>query len=356
MNTYSALAVLIFLASTVFMLPLIPALMELQRKSDALPLSVIQQHAGEIKHFADSFRSYIKELEPLLRESLNSAAAVFGTLPDGTDYLVLGRGDQALRLPLNEVDGLCPMLIATSSDLLLPSDITFSRDIYAGGRFTGGTRNRYRAVLGEKQVQLSANSRVMRWVHAVGDFQADPGCELNGRISSDQHIRLQNSCSFQRLNAPKIEIGEAGKTDLPSATGSRDRAGWGSTRRLLHDGNFEIPAGEVFLGNLVVRGVLRIGSGARVQGSVKGDKGVILEAGVAVEGSLMSAGKMRIGANCDIHGPVIAEHNLVIASGTRCGATDQHTTVSAPWIDVEEGVMVFGTLWARERGQVVGKS
>ncbi len=356
MNTYFALAILIFLAGTVFMLPLVPALVELHRKSDALPLSVIQQHAGEIRHFADSFRSYIKGLEPVLRQSLNSEAAVFGSFPDGTDYLVLGRGDQALRLPLKEEDGLCPMLIATSSDLLLPSDITFSKDIYAGGRFIGGAKNRYRAILGEKEVHLSTESRVMRWVHAVGKFQADPGCELNGRISSDHHIRLQSGCSFQRLNAPQIETGETGKADLPSVTVSRDRAVGASTRRLLHDGNFEIPAGEVFLGNLVVRGVLRIGSGARVQGSVKGDKGVVLEAGVAVEGSLMSASKMRIGANCDIHGPVIAERNMVIESGTHCGAADRPTTVSAPWIEVEKGVMVFGTLWAREHGQVVGKS
>jgi cytoskeletal protein CcmA (bactofilin family) len=337
-----------------FMLPLVPALVELHRKSDALPLNVIQQQAGEIRHFADSFRSYIKGLEPLLRESLRSEAAVPGVLPDGTEYLVLGRGDEALRLPLKEQDGLCPVLLATSTDLVLPSDTTFSKDIYAGGQFIGGARNQYRAILGEKDVHLSRESGVMRWVHAMGEFQADPGCELYGRISSDRRIRLQESCSFQRLNAPKIEIGKAGKTVLPSATASPSTAG--STRRLLHDGNFEISPGEVFLGNLVVRGVLRIGSGARVQGSVKGDKEVVLEADVAVEGSLMSSSQMRIGANCDIHGPVIAEHNMVIESGTHCGAADQPTTVSAPFIEVQEGVVVFGTLWAREHGQVVGKS
>ena len=354
MNPYLALAILIGLAGTWFLLPLIPALVELHRKSDALPLSVIQQHAGEIRHFADSFRSYVKSLEPLLRESLNSRAAVFGTLPDGTDYLVLGRGDEALRLPLKERDGLCPLLIATHSNLLLPPDITFSKDVYVGGEFQGGAKNRYRAILGEKQVHLSSASRVARWVHAVGAFQADPDCELNGRISSDQQIRLQDSCRFQRLNAPRIEIG-ATEAEGVSATKSGNSSAW-PTRRLLHDGNFEIPAGESFVGNLVVRGALRIGPGARVQGSVKGDKEVVLEDGVVVEGSLMCASKMRVGANCNIHGPVIAEHKLVIEGGTQCGNPDQPTTVSAPWIEVQPGVMVFGTLWARERGQVAGKS
>jgi len=353
-NSYLALAILMLLAATVFMLPLIPALVELRRKSDALPLSVIQQHAGEIRHFADSFRSYIKELETLLRESLHSRAAVFGTLPDGTDYLVLGCGDEALRLPLKEENGLCPLLIATNSNLRLPSHIKFSKDIYAGGQFVGGAKNQYRAILGEKTVHLSAASRVMRWVHAMGEFEADSDCELHGRISSDRGIRLQKPCSFQRLNAPRIEIG-APASDLPSSV-SDHAAALITTRRLLHDGDFSIPPGETFLGNLVVRGKLLIGSGAKVQGSAKGDKGVILEAGVTVDGSLMSANQMQIGSNCNIHGPVIAERQMVIERGTRCGAVDQPTTVSAPWIDVEEGVVVFGTLWARELGQVAAKS
>jgi cytoskeletal protein CcmA (bactofilin family) len=72
-----------------------------------------------------------------------------------------------------------------------------------------------------------------------------------------------------------------------------------------------------------------------------------------VEGSLISARKMRIGPHCVIHGPVVAERELAIATGVRCGTREHPTTVSAPSIEVEEGVLVFGTLWARESGQVV---
>ena len=62
---------------------------------------------------------------------------------------------------------------------------------------------------------------------------------------------------------------------------------------------------------------------------------------------------MVIGNNCLIHGPVIAERQMKIAAGTRCGSLTQPTTISSPRIDVEEGVVVFGTLWAREYGRVV---
>jgi predicted acyltransferase (DUF342 family) len=79
---------------------------------------------------------------------------------------------------------------------------------------------------------------------------------------------------------------------------------------------------------------------------------MVIEDGVSVEGSVISARKMRIGPHCAIHGPVIAERELVMAAGTHCGTMEYPTTVSAPEIDVEQGVVVFGTLWARERGRV----
>jgi len=356
MSPQLAMAGLILFAGALLVLPLVPAFLELQRKSDALPLSVIQQHAGEIRHFADGFRSYIKQLEPALLQSVSSGEATTGVLPEGTQYLVLGRGDDALRLPLGAQDEPCPVLIAASTDLLLPSDTTFAKDIYAGGRFIGGTKNKYRAILGEKDVHLSAASSVMRWVHAVGEFRADPGCNLYGRISSDRRICLQRDCTFQRLNAPCVEIGQAMGTELlPLTNLDVASAEAQSPPRLLHDGNFEIPAGEIFRGNLVVRGKLRIGQGSRVYGSVKSDGDMLLDPGARVEGSLISASQMQIGSNCAIHGPVIAERLMLIAAGTRCGTSEIPTTVSAPWIEVEEGVVVFGTLWAREQGQVVTK-
>ena len=356
MSPFLAVALLLLMAGTVFLLPLVPAMLELHRKSDAMPLSVIQQYTGDIRHFSESFRNYIRELEPALRSSFSSGAVATGTLPGGTDYLVLGRGEEALQLPLKERDELCPVLIATRSDLLLPSDTTFSKDIYAGGRFIGGKKNRYRAILGEKDVHLSTESSVMRWVHAVGEFRADAACKLYGRVSSDRAIYLQKDCFFQRLNAPRVESGAGSDGTEESVERLEGQTDFTGQRRSLLDGDCNIGAGETFHGNLVVRGTVRIGAGARIFGSVKGDKNVVLEEGASVEGSLISAGQMWIGPNCSVHGPVIAERFLQVERGTRCGSADRPTTVSAPSIDVEEGVVVFGTLWAREHGQVVAKS
>jgi len=66
-SPYLAVGALIFISSLMFILPLVPSLVELRSKSDALPLNVVQQNAGEIRHFADGFRSYIRALEPTMR-------------------------------------------------------------------------------------------------------------------------------------------------------------------------------------------------------------------------------------------------------------------------------------------------
>jgi cytoskeletal protein CcmA (bactofilin family) len=354
-NPYLAVCALVFVVSSMLLLPLVPGFVELHRKSDALPLNVIQQHAGEIRHFANSFRAYVKPLEPTLQQCVASGTNASGAMPDGEEYVVLGRTDQPLLVALQERDAMHPVVIAAGADMVMPPQATFSKDIYAGGRFFGGEKNNYRAILGEKEVHLGGSSSVMRWVHAVGEFTADLGCRLYGRVSSDTVIRLHADCNFLRLNAPRIEIGQVSDNEAPIPPNSTLPAnlGTGASRRFLHDGDFEIQAGEVVKGNLVIRGKLRMRSGSRVCGSVKSDDDMILENGVSVEGSLISARQMRIGPNCAVHGPVIAEHGLAIGPGTHCGSAANPTTVSAPRIEVEQGVVVFGTLWAREYGQVV---
>jgi cytoskeletal protein CcmA (bactofilin family) len=350
-NPYFSVTALFLLAATLCALPLLPSLIEFCRKSDVLPLKVVQQHAGEVAYFAHSFRTYIHAIQSALEQCSATGNTATGVMPDGAEFLVLGRGEDALTLPLSRPDGSCPFVLASSTALLLPPDMTFTRDIYANGRFIGGDRNRYRAVLAEKEAHIGSGSRVARWMHAGGQFIAEPECHLLGRVSSDSLIRLKTQSRFVRLNAPRIETGpsapDASIGSLPRRTVDV------ASQRVLHNGDFVVNAGETFHGDLVVRGRLRICERAHVHGSVKSEKDMLLEAEVVVNGSVITERKMRIGAQCVLRGPIIAERTLYIATGTRCGSPEKQTTVSAQRIMVEEGVVVCGTIWAREQGRVM---
>lgn len=343
------------MVGVMLMLPLVPAFVELRRKSDALPLNVVQQNAGEIRYFANSFRAYIKGIETTLQHCVAEGTTATGTLGNGEEYVVLGRADEALLRALEQRDALRPVVITAGVDLAVPGESTLSKEIYAGSLFTGGDRNKYRAILGENNVHLGASSHVIRWVHAVGEFTAERDCRLYGRISSDSLIRLGAECVFLRLNAPRIEIGQTVLNQDATSSPVPASAYSAHPQRFFHEGDFEVQAGETIRGNVVVRGNLHIGSGARICGSVKSTKRLVLDDGVSVEGSLISAQEMGIGANCAIHGPVIAERKLAFSTGTRLGSLEHPTTVSAPYIKAEEGSLVFGTLWAREHGEVVAR-
>ncbi|HKV05822.1 MAG TPA: hypothetical protein VJO53_12055 [Candidatus Acidoferrales bacterium] len=346
---------LIVLASALLVLPIVPAIAELRLKRDAQPLNVIQQYGGEIRHFAHGFHAYVAAFQGPLKQCVASRTTVRGVLPGGDEYVLLGSPDQEFFDSVAEKQGACPFVVVAGTHLAVPDGLTFSKEIYAASDFSGGERNSYRAILGEKAILLRRASKVIRWAHAAETLRAEHDCDLYGRISSDREIQLQSGCVFQRLNAPLISLEALSAATGPhssSVSDSPDDYAAASRRRLVNE-DLEIQPGELVTENIVTRGKLRIRAGARLLGSVKSHEEMVVEAGVFVAGSLISGTTMHVGPGCRIGGPVLAEHGMVVESGTECGAAHFPTTVSAPTIEIEEGAQVFGTLWARNEGRVV---
>lgn len=360
MNAAVAIAILLLGACAIFMVPMLPALRELKLKQDAEPLTVIQQYAGDILHFAHGFREHVQRLGPQLAEYVATGIEGTAKLPGGDECLLLGMSSTEEAIPVEGTDRACTRVIIAAGDLALPDAVTFFKEIYVTGKLAGGERASYRAILGEGDIFLGPSSKVMRWVHAGGTLHADRDCDLYGRLSSDREIVIESGCMFQRLKAPRIVVGSgkckpAGESAAPAAgCGSLSKiAGAVPTPRRIVQGDLDIRAGAVVIGDIVARGKVNVGAGAKVIGSLKSGKRLVLDRGVCVSGSLISAETMRIGEDCRLHGPVIAEREIVVARGTRCGESHASTTVSALRIQAEEGVVVFGTLWARDLGQTV---
>lgn len=344
---------LVLFAGILVILPLLPALLELHLKRDAQPLAVIRQYAGEIRHFSYGFRDCIGPLLASLGHCVASGSTAKGVMAGGDEYVLLGCSGDAYFSGFTGDRPNCRSVLLAGVDLIAPSGITFSKELYAAGDFSGGERSTFRALLGEKSVHLGQGSTVTRWAHAASTFRADSDCDLHGRISADGEIQLGTGSRFQRLNAPRISFAHSCATSSEASwlfdSGSLPRS------RELVDEDLNISAGEVVTTNIVTRGKLHIGTGARVLGSAKSNQEMSLGERVLVQGSLVSASTMRIGRDCRINGPVIAERGIRIESGTLCGSLGRPTTVSAPVIDVQAGAIVFGTVWARLQGKVVAK-
>lgn len=351
MRPFAATALLVLSESVLLALPLLPAIDELLRKRDAKPLDVIQKHTGDVAYFARGFRSYLAPLLERLRQCTDTRSNSWGRLRNGEEYVLLGDDRPSFVRAANLHGPACEWLIAAGINLTFPNGLNFAKEIYAAKSLFSGKRNLFRAILCDEDVHLQQGSETMRWAHACGQFRADSGCTLYGRVSSDREILLASGCTFQRLHAPRIVFGRALDT-WPTPPETDTETTRPLARRLI-DGDLQIRPGQVISENLVARGTLRIGAGARLLGSVKGYGSVVLEEKVEVSGSLISSGDLRVGRACRIGGPILAERRIEVSSGAVCGTPDVPTTVSSPIVHAAEGSLFYGTLWARETGQVI---
>jgi cytoskeletal protein CcmA (bactofilin family) len=335
---------LLLFASTgmLFLVPLLPALLELRLRRDALPLAINQEHTGHVRFFADAFHAYVRREQG--RE-----------MPDSP------HADASRTVARRSAPG---EIVLPETSCLLPDHAQFDQEIFASNALGIGINSRLRAVLAKSHLVIRRDSVLLRWAHGKSVGIGDD-CLLLGRLSADDKIVLRKGTRFTRLNAPCVAFGDTGSAP---ALMSRFRvpADWIAHQPLLADarpgdrricnGDIELPEESLTLTDLVVRGALRIRRGAIVTGSVKSQGNLVLGRGVTITGALVSECNLIIGEGCRLGGPVVAERVIHIGSDVLVGAADHRATVTAPKIRIAEGTVVCGTVWARDHGRVLPRA
>ncbi|HLY99666.1 MAG TPA: hypothetical protein VKT33_11455 [Candidatus Angelobacter sp.] len=349
MNSVWAPAALAALTGSMVALPLTPAVLEMIRRKDAGPLPA-RKDDGNIRNFARSMRRYIAPLRDPLASCAQSGAVQESRLRDGSYALLAGRGGD-YGAPEEKVQ----TLILFAQSVSLNHRMVFLKDLYAADNLFGGGQNIFRAVLGEKDVFLGEETLVARWLHAEGSVFAGRKSSLHGRLSAETAAILSAGCKFERVCAPVIETSANALQRRGKYTENAIRefpVQHGKLGRSRIRGDIHFHPGEMFLGNIIATGAVRIDEKTRILGSVKAGTHIRLGDGAEVEGSLVSSGTIDIASECLVRGPVLADKEIVIASRVQIGAPDSPATVSAPRISISPGSRVYGTLWARVEGTV----
>lgn len=349
--------------AVLFLLPLAPAVWEWLRPSDAAPLNVVREYGGQIGYFAASFQRFVDaRLWPFLDRASADGTQVDGALPDGTRVIAVPGGG-APRPQGQEADAReTSHLILGAGDLALPSDHIFSGEIYADGSLHGGAGLVLRAVLAKGDIRLGAGTYVLRWLHAGGVAAAGESSRLYGRASAGQRLLLERGCRFGRMYAPRIEfmplspplpvspcqpLHRRRALEMPGQVQSSDTGRW------LARGDLVVAGNTWHRGHLIASAGLRVGAGAFVAGSVKGNRDVVLGAGSRVHGSVVAGARVVLEQDSQAMGPIVAEEVVEIGPGCVVGAPGHPTTITAPRIRIAPGALVHGSVWAREEGEVL---
>ena len=329
-------------------LPLTPAVLEILRRKDAGPLPT-RKDDGDIRNFARSFRRYIDPLRAQITAAAQSESIMEARLPNGCYTLIVGKGG---LYPLSEQR--MGTMVAFGKEISLLEQLTFMQDVYAADVLYGGRNNVFRGLLGESDIYLAEGTHVLRWLHAEGQVIVQRASHLHTRCSSEKAVHFSAGCSFQRVFAPLVVTASQAQPTFTTeiiAPEKPAKAARPLPRSRVH-GNLHLGAGEIFLGNIIATGSIRIDHGTRIFGSAKGNGDVLLGAQTRIDGSLISTGSIHIGPNSIIKGPVLAEREIVIEPGSRIGSPNSPTTISAPRIRIGCDCVTHGTLWARVEGRV----
>jgi cytoskeletal protein CcmA (bactofilin family) len=361
MTELLASIILFGMAIVWFSLPLVPTILEVRKRGAARPLSIDRANEGEIRHFAHTFKTFLESnfRGPSLRECIDQGMDLQGKLDDGTRYRVVPSSGERFAAATAETRSV-PELIIFSAPTVLPAGLEFVHGVYAAEDIDCGSETLTRALYGARNVRLGEGAVVLRWIHVDKELVAGAGCALYGRASAEQAMRIGPGAEFERLYAPRI-VFENGEIAAP-ANGSADTrlqlVKLQATRMAEHcyaiDSDLDLPPDSLIRGDFVVRGAVRIGRNSRVEGSIKSQKGMSIQRGSTIQGSVIG-GELEIESDCRIRGPVAASGEIIIHTGCRLGEQMHPTSVTAPYILVDPGVLAFGTVWARERGIVAGR-
>lgn len=355
--------VLFFLVTVLLLvLPFVPALRELRNPSDVKPLRVASSSEVDIRRFAEGCRILVNEtLGEELAACREEGREIRSTLEDGSQVRILPEGDAFDLETSDDPTGYTQDLLFSPGSLTLPPEKSFLGEIAVKGNLTGGKGDILRAALAEGDIALATGSVSLRWLHADGEVRADEDCALYGRVSANAGLRLSPHCRFERLNAPRVLSAEEGnppprpesrelkKLEPEQLDGFQELAGG----RCLVKGNLTLPAHSRLDGDLVVTGELRVGEGSEIHGRVKARRALHLEPGVTVTGALVSGNTMTVEAHARLAGPVLAEGDLAMGACCRVGEESATTTVLAEHVKLRPGVIVHGSLRARDWGEVL---
>ncbi|MEP6609343.1 MAG: polymer-forming cytoskeletal protein [Burkholderiaceae bacterium] len=363
-----AILALVAITLGLFLLSLVPALLEIVQKRDTAPLPIAVDFDTHPERFATSFRATVA------RHLGGDPRLVVPSLVRDDQYLH-GSGfhivDRSGR-PRFDVKELATQstrkMLLSGVTLYLPNGFTFEQEVFGIADICSGACSILRAVFCARELRLAAGSKVMRWAHAMY-IDIGEHCEIHGRASAEKVIIIHPGATFKRLNAPRIAFGDiqgAGDvfvTDslkLPAAAAGEALLNKiplpEGDNRIIVDGDLHIPAGGHVVGDVIAYGNLHLGHSARIVGSIKTHKNLLMAARASIEGAAVAVNDVVVGADAFIRGPVIAERAIRLCRGSRIGTLDAQTSAVAPVISAEPGASAFGTLWAREHGTALNHS
>lgn len=317
------LILLMVLTAALLALPLAPTAVFFWRQHPRLGAPELSAGVYAPDHFARRFMEK-------LRAGLGPAASAV----TATESFRLADGQTVRVVPESRMRATGARgsdAIYALASLVLPERTEHTKEIAAEGDVSCGAHGLYRAIYAKGALHLADHCTVLRWCHSDERVTADVGCQLYGRVSAREFLRLHAGCQFVTAMAPVIVCGD-GPYSYDAAAVARTRI---------------IDATEPGT-PLIVRDVLTMAPRTIRAGSIKAYRHLAIGDGSHIGGALACSGDIYIGDNVIIEGPIMAEGTVTIGANCRIGERERPASVVARSVAVRSGTLVCGRIQGYE--------
>ncbi len=319
-------------------LPFVPTWIEIVRKTDATPLKISTQILKDPRETPIAVFWHLVQLLGLdSLDDLKKKATVKQPLMLKESLMAVPAGILFEGIPKNVA-----RVIAAES-IELPSRVAYSCKILSLGSILTGDHSLFNELHADEQLTVSTGSKVVWWATA-NTITLNPEVKTPGKVQAKTSIRINGPVYFHALEAPLIQ-----NTSHPVII--QEKRTLNPTReRILSANDFEVPADEIIEADLVIKGKLLIGPGARIFGSIKAHQGITLGSGAHVYGDVIGLKDIVFSGSNFIQGTLLG--NQKIHFGPKCifGLPESPSTCSAKELSIEGQFQAHGMVRAWKIG------
>lgn len=351
MSDLDILLALPALALLALLLPVLPMLRTLARPAAALPVAdPLPEAAAQAAEFQALVSSQFSNLLQLAR----GKGPIRGANEKGNPFIILGMTNHlAEQIPPGTRH--LRSLVLAAGHLDIPGELICDREVFAEGRINIGHNALVRAALSRRDIAVGRRGRITRWVRSDRRIDVAEAGQLRGWASAAQEIMLARRTRFEHLLAPRIVFGRQPDVALPRQSDSDARFDPPArTRQQPGNGrNLSVPPRHVVKSDLLVSGRLVIGDDCHIIGDLRADGSITIGSNVLIEGSIYAEGSISISAGCVVAGPLCSPDEIHLGFHCAIGTPATPATVLGGTVLINEGCIVYGSVRALHRGEVI---
>jgi len=320
-----------------------------RKKGDILEIS--QNKVKDPRYFGKAFAKY-------LEENHKKREAGMIQLSRKEEYLNCDK-EVKYKSVMNK------LMICMTNDFVFPSVVkSYTKEIYSAQNVINNQLYvDIRAAYAKNKMVLANGTRVDRWVDAEETMAIYDKCDLGMSASAGRRMSVGKNCTFRRLYAPEILIGQYPDNIKDNKSKYLQELLYKGSefRDIIRDittVNEEIAnsQGEICK-TILTKHDLIVLEKMIVKGDVRTEKSLRLCDGVVVYGNIFAEKDIHIGKDVIVLGNVFTQGSIYVENGAILGYPGRIISVIArDNITFENDIVVYGYVSCEKKGKIIEKN